>query len=120
MQREVAADIRMIFNAPNREEAEKYLRNVVAKYAKQAARLADWMEANIPEGLSFFEFPQDHWRRIRTTNGLERVSQEIKRRTRVVRIFPNEGSCLRLVTAVLMEISEDWETGRIYLNLDGQ
>ena len=120
LQREVAADIRMIFNAPNREEAEKYLRNVVAKYAKKAARLADWLKANIPEGLSFFEFPQDHWRRIRTTNGLERVSQEIKRRTRVVRIFPNEGSCLRLVTAILMEISENWETGRIYLNLDGQ
>jgi transposase-like protein len=119
MQREVAADIRMIFNAPNREEAEKYLRNVVAKYTKKAARLADWLEANIPDGLSFFEFPQEHWRRIRTTNGLERVSQEIKRRTRVVRIFPNEASCLRLVTAVLMEISEDWETGRIYLNLDG-
>jgi transposase-like protein len=120
IQKEVAADIRMIFNAPNREEAEKYLRKIVAKYAKKAARLADWMEANIPEGLSFFEFPQEHWRRIRTTNGLERVSQEIKRRTRVVRIFPNEDSCLRLVTAVLMEIGEDWETGRIYLNLDGQ
>ena len=120
MRREVAADIRMIFNAPNRELAESYLKQVVGKYAKKAARLADWMEANIPEGLSYFEFPQEHWRRIRTTNGLERISQEIKRRTRVVRIFPNEGSCLRLVTAVLMEISEDWETGRIYLNLDGQ
>jgi transposase-like protein len=120
MQKEVAADIRMIFNAPNREEAEKYLRKVVAKYSQTAARLADWLEVNIAEGLSFFEFPQEHWRRIRTTNGLERVSQEIKRRTRVVRIFPNEESCLRLVTAVLMEISEDWETGRIYLNLNGQ
>jgi len=120
MQREVAADIRMIFNAPNRELAQSYLGQVVEKYGRSAARLADWLEVNIPEGLSFFEFPQDHWRRIRTTNGLERVSQEIKRRTRVVRIFPNEGACLRLVTAVLMEISEDWETGRIYLSLDGQ
>ena len=120
MQKEVAADIRMIFNAPNRELAESYLRQLVAKYSQSAARLADWMEANLPEGLSFFAFPQEHWRRIRTTNGLERVSQEIKRRTRVVRIFPNEGSCLRLATAVLMEISEEWETGRIYLSFEGQ
>ncbi|MBW8012135.1 MAG: hypothetical protein FVQ83_12990 [Chloroflexi bacterium] len=58
----------------------------------------------------------EHRRRIRTSNVLERVSQEIKRRTRVIRIFPNEASCLRLVSAVLMEISEDWVTGRIYLN----
>ena len=120
MQKEVAADIRMIFNAPNRELAESSLRQLVAKYSQSAARLADWMEANLPEGLSFFAFPQEHWRRIRTTNGLERVSQEIKRRTRVVRIFPNEGSCLRLATAVLMEISEEWETGRIYLSFEGQ
>ncbi len=59
-----------------------------------------------------------HRRRIRTSNVLERVSQEIKRRTRVIRIFPNEVSCLRLVSAVLMEISEDWVTGRIYLNFN--
>lgn len=120
MQKEVAADLRMIFNAPNRELAESYLQQVIEKYSQSAARLVDWLEVNIPEGLSFFEFPEEHWRRIRTTNGLERVSQEIKRRTRVVRIFPNEASCLRLVSAVLMEISEEWKTGRMYLNFDSQ
>ena len=73
MQKELAADIRMIFNAPNREEAEVFLRKVVAKYAKKVAQLADLLEANIPNWLSNFEFPQKHWRRIRTTNGLERV-----------------------------------------------
>ncbi len=77
------------------------------------------MEESIPEGLMVFSFPKEHRRRIRTSNSLERVSQEIKRRTRVVRIFPNEESCLRLVSALLMEISEEWETGKVYLTIDG-
>lgn len=117
MQAEVAADIRAIFNAPDREQAEQYLKQIVSKYADVASELADWMEAAIPEGLTVFDFPETHRRRIRTSNMLERVNQEIKRRTRVVRIFPNPSSCLRLVSAILMEISEDWETGKIYLNI---
>jgi transposase-like protein len=118
MRAEVAADIRAIFNAPDRAQAEGYLKQIVVKYADIASELADWMEAAIPEGLTVFDFPESHRRRIRTSNMLERVSQEIKRRTRVVRIFPNQLACLRLVSALLMEISEDWETGRIYLNID--
>ena len=117
MKREVAADIRAIFNAPDQELAELQLRKTVEKYAHNASRLADWMESNIPDGLTVFSFPEDHWRRIRTVNSLERVCKEIRRRTRVATIFPNEASCLRLVSAVLMEISETWETGRIYLEL---
>ena len=117
MQAEVAGDIRAIFNAPDRQEAERYLKQIVSKYADVASELADWMEAAIPEGLTVFDFPESHRRRIRTSNMLERVSQEIKRRTRVVRIFPNQSSCLRLVSAILMEISEEWETGRIYLSV---
>jgi len=116
MKREVAADIRSIFNAPDRELAEAQLRKTVEKYVQRASRLADWLEGNIPEGLTVFAFPENHRRRIRTVNSLERVSQEIRRRTRVARIFPSEASCLRLVSAVLMEISETWETGRIYLS----
>jgi len=118
MRAEVAADIRAIFNAPDRVQAERYLNQIVSRYADVASELADWMEAAIPEGLTVFDFPEAHWRRIRTSNMLERVSQEVKRRTRVARIFPNSLSCLRLVTAILMEISEDWETGRIYLNFN--
>jgi transposase-like protein len=117
MRKEVAADIRAVFNAPDRLQAEQYLKQIVSKYADVASDLADWMEVAIPQGLTIFDFPEVHWRRIRTSNMLERVSQEIKRRTRVVRIFPNQTSCLRLVSAVLMEISEDWETGRTYLNI---
>jgi len=115
---EVAADIRAIFNAPDRAQAEGYLKQIVVKYVDIASELADWMEAAIPEGLTVFDFPESHRRRIRTSNMLERVSQEVKRRTRVVRLFPNQSSCLRLVSAILMEISENWETGRIYLNID--
>jgi len=116
MRAAVAADIRAIFNAPDRVQADAYLKQMVLKYEDTAPSLADWLETAVPEGLTVFDFPVAHRRRIRTVNVLERVSQEIKRRTRVIRIFPNQSSCLRLVSAVLMETSEDWETGRIYLN----
>jgi len=90
----------------------------VEKYADIAPRLADWMEVNAPEGFAVFAFPRAHQRRLRTSNYLERLSQEIKRRTRIVRVFPNEVSCLRLITAILMETNEEWEYGRIYLNIE--
>jgi transposase-like protein len=118
MQSEVAGDIRDIFNAPNRSKAEEYLKTAVGKYQKTASKLANWMENNIPEGLTVFSFPAAHRRLIRTTNGLERLNREIKRRTRVVSIFSNEAACLRLVSAILMETSDEWEGGKIYLNLE--
>ncbi|NIP57667.1 MAG: IS256 family transposase, partial [Gemmatimonadetes bacterium] len=83
--------------------------------AEDLGELAEWLLAEGEETLSCFHFPESHRRRIRTTNGLERVHQEIHRRTRVVRIFPNPESCLRLVTALLKEWHEDWITGRRYL-----
>ena len=112
---EVAAAIRAIFNAPSLHEAKRLLAETVQRYRTIAPKVATWMEEHLPEGLIVFAFPQAHWRLIRTTNGLERLNQEIRRRTRVARLFPNEASCLRLVTAVVMEISEEWETGKIYL-----
>ena len=116
-QAEVAADIRAIFNARDRAEADSLLAQTVSKYAQTASKLADWLETSIPEGLTVFTFPESHRRRLRTANGLERLNREVRRRVRVVTIFPNEAACLRLVTALLMEISDDWETGKIYLNL---
>ncbi len=116
MKTEVAADIRAIFNAANRVEAEAMLAKAVQKYAKLAARLATWLEQNIADGLTVFAFPDPHRRLLRTTNGLERVNQEIRRRTRVVGIFPNDAACVRLVSAIAMEISEEWEGGRAYLS----
>jgi transposase-like protein len=115
MKAEVAADLRMIFNAPHRAEADAYLSQVVQKYAKTASKLADWIEKNIPEGLTVFAFPAAHQRKLRTTNGLERLNREIHRRTGVVGIFPNEASCLRLTSAILMEYDDEWQVGRIYL-----
>jgi putative transposase len=118
MHTEVADDIRMIFNAQDRSTAEMMLKTTVSKYEKTAPRLSMWLEENIPEGLTFYDFPRKWWRKIRKSNNLERVSEEVKRRTRVVRIFPNPDSCLRLVSAVLMEISEAWLTGKVYLNIE--
>lgn len=115
---EVAADIRAIFNARNRQEAEQLLVLAAQKYAKTASSLARWMEENIPEGLTVFSFPEKHHRRLRTTNGLEQLNREIRRRTRVAVLFPNTASCLRLVTAIVMEISEEWQTGRTYIRLE--
>ena len=115
MKKPVAADIRNIFTAPDEAEAKRLLTLFLEKYDKSAPRLTAWAEENLVEGFTVFQFPEDHWRRIRTSNVLERVNKETRRRTRVATLFPNEDSCLRLVSAVLMEISEEWETGRTYL-----
>jgi putative transposase len=116
---EVAADIRTIFDAPDRATADAYLAKAVEKYAKTASRLSEWLAANIPEGLTVFAFPTGFRKQLRTTNGLERLHREVRRRTRVVSIFPNSDSCLRLVSALLAEISEEWLTGRTYINFEG-
>ncbi len=115
LQAEVAAAIRAVFNAPSLHEAKRLLAETVERYRPMAPKLVTWLEENLPEGFIVFAFPEAHRRLIRTTNGLERLNQEIRRRTRVARLFPNEASCLRLVTAVVMEISEEWETGKAYL-----
>ena len=112
---EVAANIRAIFNAPNRSAADTLLTTTVQQYADRLPRLATWLEQNIPEGLTVFALPATHRRLIRTTNGLERLHKEIRRRTRVVGVFPNEAACLRLVSAILVEISDEWDAGRTYL-----
>ncbi len=118
MQEEVSDDIRTVFNAPDRQAAEAYLKRLILKYEKCAPQLSNWLEYDLPEGLTVFSFPVKHRKRIRTNNGMERLNREIYRRTRVVSIFPNEASCLRLISAILMEQSEVWECGKIYLSLE--
>ncbi len=110
MRTEVATDIRAIFNAPDRAEADHLLAKFLDRYENSAPKLVHWAEENLPQGFTVFDFPASHRRRLRTTNLLERMNEEIRRRTRVARLFPNEASCLRLVTAIVMEISEDWQT----------
>lgn len=114
MRLEVAADIRSMFNAANKTRAEELMQEAIQKYAVSAPRLSAWLEDNLSEGFSVFDFPLEHRRTIRTTNSLERINKEIRRRTRVVGVFPNEASCLRLVSALLMEISEEWQIGKHY------
>lgn len=114
MRMEVAADIRAMFNAPDRRTAEEFLQTAIQKYALSAPRLSAWLEENLSEGFTVFGFPLEHRKSIRTTNSLERINKEIRRRTRVVGVFPNEASCLRLVSAILMEISEEWQIGKHY------
>jgi len=118
MREQVARDIRSIFNAPDKYEADRLLSKTIEAYRESAPRLAEWMEGNLPEGLTVFALPVHQRRRMRTSNMLERLNRELKRRTRVATLFPNEASLLRLVSAVLVEVSEEWETGKIYLRMD--
>lgn len=116
--KEVAETIRAIFNAENMAEAERLLSLAVTRYEKDMPQLSRWMQENISEGLTIFHFPAEHRRRIRTSNMVERINEEIRRRTKVARIFPNVESCERLVGAIVMEISENWVAGKIYLNVN--
>ena len=118
MRADVIQDLKRVFNADDAAEADRRLKEMVTRYQKPAPGLADWLEVNVPEALTVLGFPPAHRRRLRTTNGLERLNKEIKRRTRVATLFPNEASLLRLVSAVLSEISDDWETERSYLNME--
>ena len=117
LKEKVAEDIRRIFNAEDRARAEEKLAAFVAEYSSKAPQLAAWAEAKLPEGFTVFNFPEAARKRLRTSNMCETLNSQIKRRTRVVGLFPGESSLLRLVTAVLIEISEEWETGKAYLQI---
>jgi putative transposase len=117
--KELASDLRAIFAASERDQAMAVATSVANKWRGWGIeKVSEHIEEHVEECLSCLAFPESHRRRIRTTNGLERLNQEIKRRTRVVRIFPNRESCLRLVTALAIEQSEEWVTGRRYLDME--
>jgi putative transposase len=118
MKREVIDDLRSVLDSADEHTAGEQLGRVVRKYQKTAPKLAQWMEENVPESFAVFRLPPTHRQRLRTTNMLERLNRELKRRTRVATLFPNEASLLRLVTAVLMELSEEWETGKRYVTFE--
>ncbi len=115
--REMGQAIRDIFNAPSLADAEAMVTRVAQRFAQENPKWVKWLEENIEEGFTVYRFARSSHRKIRTINVLERVNKEIRRRTRVVGIFPNEDSVLRLTSAVLAEIHEEWLTGRQYLNL---
>jgi transposase-like protein len=118
MKREVLEDLKSVCDSSDEHAAKEQLGRVVRKYQQAAPKLAAWMEENVPQSLAVFRLPPSHRRKLRTTNMLERLNKELKRRTRVATLFPNEDSLLRLATAVLMEVSEQWETGKRYLTCE--
>lgn len=112
----VAAALRTIFAQPDREAAGEQLVEVVKAMRDRWPKAADLVEAAEDDVLAYMSFPQEHWTRIYSTNPLERVNKEVKRRTNVVGIFPDEPSVIRLVGSVLMEISDEWQVGRRYFS----
>jgi putative transposase len=120
MKREVINDLHSVLDASDEHTAREQLDRVVRKHQPLAPKLSAWMEANVPESFAVFGLPAGHRRRLRTTNMLERLNRELKRRTRVATLFPNEASLLRLVTGVLLEISEEWETAKRYVTFEAK
>ena len=118
--RQEYATVRIARRVGVQVEADRRLKDIVVRYQKTAPQLAAWLEHAAPGATTVLMIPTAHRRRLRTTNGLERLNKEIKRRTRVATLFPNEASLLRLSSTVLSEISDDWETERAYLNMEAR
>ena len=114
---ELAADLREIFAATTRELAMATAEAVAARWEQTHPVVVRLLEDGVEDCLACLAFPLAHRARIRTTNGMERLNEESKRRTRVVRIFPNPEACLRLVTALCVEQSEEWVSGKRYLDM---
>jgi len=110
-------ELRWIYDRRDIQEAHRDLSAWIAKWAGKYPKLVDWVEANIGETLTFYRLPREHHKHMKSTNMLERLNEEIKRRTRVVRIFPNAESCLRLVRALCVETHEAWLEDSRYLNM---
>jgi putative transposase len=111
-------ELRWLYDRRNLEEARRDLAAWLAKWGSRYAKLCSWVEENIEETFTFYRLPQPHHKHLKSTNMLERLNEEIKRRTWVVRIFPNAESCLRLVRALAVEIHENWIEAIRYLNMD--
>ena len=102
---------------PDREYAELRLKDLTEKLESKYPDLVDWIEDNINDTLTVFDYPSEHHKRIRSTNGLERLNEDIRRRTRVIRIFSNIQSCLRMASALCQEHDEEWVTGKRCLEM---
>jgi len=107
-----------IYDRRDLEEARGDLAAWLNKWQGKYPKLCDWVEDNIEETFAFYRLPRAHHKHMKSTNMLERLNQEIKRRTHIVRIFPNDASCLRLVRALAVEIHEGWIEGTRYLNME--
>jgi len=115
---ECMTELRWIYDRRTIEEARADLAAWLKKWGARYQKLCDWVEANIEETLTFYRLPRQHHKNLKSTNLLERLNEEIKRRTLVVRIFPNEASCLRLIRALAVEMHENWIEATRYLNME--
>jgi transposase-like protein len=110
-------ELRWIYDRRDIQEANRDLAAWITKWQGKYPKLVDWVESNIAETLTFYRLPRAHHKHMKSTNMLERLNEEIKRRTRVVRIFPNADSCLRLIRALCVETHETWLEDNRYLNM---
>ena len=111
-------ELRWLYDRRNAEEARRDLAAWLLRWQEKYPKLCAWVEENIAETLTFYRLPREHHKHLKSTNMLERLNQELKRRTHVIRIFPNEESCLRLIRALAVEIHEDWIEAHRYLNME--
>ena len=111
-------ELRWLYDRRDLAEAQKDLAQWLERWATKYPKLCEWVEENIGETLTFYQLPLQHHKHMKSTNMLERFNEEIKRRTRVVRIFPNEASCLRLIRALAAETHEAWLEASRYLNME--
>ena len=111
-------ELRWLYDRRCIEEARRDLAAWLSKWQKTYPRLCEWVEDNIEETLTYYRLPAQHHKHLKSTNMLERINEEIRRRTRVIRIFPNEASCLRLVRALTVETHENWIEAIRYINMD--
>ena len=113
----VASDLKVIFQAARRETAEQLAASFCQRYAELYPKAVKGLTKGLAEALTYTAFPSSHHNYIRTTNGLEQLFREVKRRTRVVGVFPNERSAENLATVVMLRVPEDWALKR-YLNME--
>ncbi|MBT9282739.1 MAG: transposase [Hydrogenibacillus schlegelii] len=118
LQKKVDQQVRAILDAPDLKTARWLKDAFVEAYAEKGPKVVQVLEDGFDDGTAVLVLPERYRRRLRTTNGVERLNEEIRRRERVIRIFPNRESAIRLLGAFLMEIDEEWTTGRKYLNMD--
>jgi transposase-like protein len=111
-----AGHLKLVWQAPNKEVARKQAKALAERYGDKYPKAIEVLENGLEDSLIFFDFPSLDSRKISSNNMIERLNKEIRRRTRVIGIFPNPESYVRLVTIYLMEYSEDWSVSRSYLS----
>jgi putative transposase len=111
-------ELRWLYDRRDLEEARRDLKAWLDRWQGRYAKLCEWVETNIEETFTFYRLPREHHKHLKSTNLLERLNEELKRRTHVIRIFPNEASCLRLVRALAVEQHEEWLEGARYLDME--